>query len=180
MTHQFPPAGLPVPEPRKKRRWVWWLGGVFGVLMFLVVLGTIVGPPPDRTSANAPLTTTTAAPAPASSLPTTTPGVPITTTTTTSITTATTAVSTTEVPAPPPAPVAKTCTVPNVVGLVHQTAQDTMQAAGLFMLMEQDATGQGRMLVVDRNWRTTAQSVAAGSVVDCSTEILLSAKKLDE
>src|SRR5688500_18071720 len=49
MTHQFPPAGLPVPEPRKKRRWVWWLGGVFGVLMFLVVLGTIVGPPPDRT-----------------------------------------------------------------------------------------------------------------------------------
>ncbi|MFT7837398.1 hypothetical protein Q5530_14720 [Saccharothrix sp. BKS2] len=74
----------------------------------------------------------------------------------------------------------KTCTVPNVVGLVHQTAQDTMQAAGLFFLHEEDATGQGRLLVVDRNWTTTAQSVAAGEVVDCATRIVLSAKKIGE
>ncbi|MGM1061694.1 PASTA domain-containing protein [Saccharothrix sp. Mg75] len=78
------------------------------------------------------------------------------------------------------APAAKTCTVPQVVGMVHQTAQDTMQAAGLFMLREEDATGQGRVLVVDRNWTTTAQSVPAGQEVDCSTEILLSAKKTGE
>ncbi|MFJ6673312.1 PASTA domain-containing protein [Actinosynnema sp. NPDC091369] len=78
------------------------------------------------------------------------------------------------------APASKTCTVPDVVGMVHQTAQDTMQAAGLYMLREEDATGQGRMLVVDRNWTTTAQSVAAGQVVDCNTQILLSAKKTDE
>ncbi|WP_228122532.1 PASTA domain-containing protein [Saccharothrix syringae] len=79
---------------------------------------------------------------------------------------------------PPPAP--ETCTVPNVVGLVHQTAQDTMQAAGLYMLREEDATGRGRLLVVDRNWTTTAQSVAAGEVVDCDTTITLSAKKIGE
>ncbi|MFI9006437.1 hypothetical protein ACIGNX_04265 [Actinosynnema sp. NPDC053489] len=74
----------------------------------------------------------------------------------------------------------KTCTVPAVVGMVHQTAQDTMQAAGLYRLREEDATGRGRLLVIDRNWITTAQSVAAGEVVDCDTEILLSAKKTDE
>ncbi|MFC6090558.1 serine/threonine kinase [Saccharothrix lopnurensis] len=91
---------------------------------------------------------------------------------------------------PPPLPPAttaeaapatpKTCTVPNVVGLVHQTAQDTMQAAGLFFLHEEDATGQGRLLVVDRNWTTTAQSISAGEVVDCATRIVLSAKKIGE
>ncbi|XVV04125.1 PASTA domain-containing protein [Actinosynnema sp. CA-248983] len=79
-----------------------------------------------------------------------------------------------------PPPTAKTCTVPDVVGMVHQTAQDTMQAAGLYRLREEDATGQGRVLVVDRNWTTTAQSVPAGQVVDCTTEVLLSAKKIGE
>ncbi|HEX7304528.1 hypothetical protein [Lentzea sp.] len=77
-----------------------------------------------------------------------------------------------------PAPAVKTCTVPNVVGLIHQTAQDTMQKAGLFYLTEEDASGQGRLLVNDRNWKTTKQSVAAGEVVDCNTKILLSAEKI--
>ncbi|GAA3673422.1 hypothetical protein C8D87_1011028 [Lentzea atacamensis] len=75
---------------------------------------------------------------------------------------------------------AKTCTVPDVVGMIHQTAQDTMQAAGLFFLSEEDASGQGRLLINDRNWKTTAQSVAAGTVVDCNTRIKLSATKIDE
>ena len=79
----------------------------------------------------------------------------------------------------PTAPAVKTCTVPNVVGMIHQTAQDTMQAAGLFFLREEDASGQGRLLVNDRNWKTTAQSVAAGTVVDCNTQIKLSATKID-
>jgi PBP1b-binding outer membrane lipoprotein LpoB len=74
---------------------------------------------------------------------------------------------------------AKTCTVPDVVGMIHQTAQDTMQAAGLFLLSEEDASGQGRLLINDRNWKTTAQSVAAGTVVDCNTRIKLSATKID-
>lgn len=80
----------------------------------------------------------------------------------------------------PAAAANSTCTVPDVVGMVHQKAQDTMQAAGLYLLSEQDATGKGRVLVLDRNWITTAQSVPAGSVVDCTTKILLSAKKIGE
>lgn len=77
------------------------------------------------------------------------------------------------------APAGKTCTVPDVVGMIHQTAQDTMQAAGLYFLREEDASGQGRMLINDRNWKTVAQSVAAGTVVDCTTQIKLSATKID-
>src|SRR5215218_1404627 len=38
--------------------------------------------------------------------------------------------------------------VPNVVGKDHQLAQDTMQAAGLYLLREKDASGQGRMLIL--------------------------------
>lgn len=71
-------------------------------------------------------------------------------------------------------------TVPNVVGKDHQLAQDTMQAAGLYALAEEDATGQGRVLLLDRNWTTVAQKPAAGSCVSEDTRILLSAKKDDE
>ncbi|MFC5288296.1 hypothetical protein ACFPM7_14645 [Actinokineospora guangxiensis] len=72
------------------------------------------------------------------------------------------------------------CTVLDVVGMVHQDAQDTMQRARPYILMEEDATGQGRMLVLDRNWVTTRQSEPAGSEVDCMTEILPHATKAGE
>ncbi|CCH27602.1 hypothetical protein ABZ816_07980 [Actinosynnema sp. NPDC047251] len=64
--------------------------------------------------------------------------------------------------------------------MVHQTAQDTMQAAGFYRLREEDATGQGRLLVVDRNWTTTAQNVEAGKEIPCDTVVVLSAKKTGE
>lgn len=67
--------------------------------------------------------------------------------------------------------------VPNVVGKDHQLAQDTMQAAGLYNLAEEDATGQGRVLLVDRNWTTVAQSPKAGSMVNEDQTIVLRAKK---
>lgn len=108
-----------------------------------------------------------------------TPPATTTTTTSTSVTTTSTSTAVTE-PPPTVTQAARMCTVPDVVGMVHQTAQDTMQSAGLYRLREQDATGQGRLLVVDRNWTTTAQSVAAGQVVDCDTEVTLSAKKAGE
>ncbi len=189
MTQQFPQPG-PFPEqPRKRRRWPWWVGGAFAALVGLVILGNIVGPPPARNTAGSEQLTTAQAPPPAT---TTTTTAPVTTTSaptpTTTVPTTTTTVApppvTTTVAAPPPAPEpvqqAAMCAVPNVVGLVHQTAQDTMQGAGLFMLREVDATGRGRALLVDRNWQTVAQSVPAGAVVDCMTEVVLSAKKIGE
>lgn len=68
-------------------------------------------------------------------------------------------------------------TVPNVVGKDHQLAQDTMQSAGLYSLAEEDATGQGRSLLFDRNWTTVAQDPAAGACVSEDTTVTLSAKK---
>ncbi|SDN25623.1 PASTA domain-containing protein [Allokutzneria albata] len=94
--------------------------------------------------------------------------------------------------APPPvvpAPVSPTSkvqveagsvTVPNVVGMEHQKAQDTMQAAGLRNLAEEDATGRKRLLINDRNWVVVTQEPAAGAVVPKTTKVLLKSKKKDD
>ena len=70
--------------------------------------------------------------------------------------------------------------VPDVVGKNHQYAQDTMQAVGLYNLDEEDATGQGRMLLWDRNWEVVEQVPAAGTMVTEDTVILLRSKKIGE
>ncbi|QWF79278.1 PASTA domain-containing protein [Amycolatopsis sp. CA-230715] len=72
---------------------------------------------------------------------------------------------------------AKSATVPDVSGMDHQSAQDTMQAAGFYNLREVDGTGKGRMLLVDRNWVQTGQSPAAGTVAPTDTVITLTAIK---
>ena len=68
-------------------------------------------------------------------------------------------------------------TVPDVVGKDHQLAQDTLQAAGLYSLDEEDATGQGRLLLFDRNWTAVRQKPAAGERVSSSETITLYSKK---
>jgi hypothetical protein len=67
--------------------------------------------------------------------------------------------------------------VPDVVGWDHQAAQDRMQAAGLYNLDEEDATGQGRLLLWDRNWTVVWQSPAAGTLVSPYQLIVLYSKK---
>lgn len=56
-----------------------------------------------------------------------------------------------------------------MVGKDHQLAQDTMQAAGFYMLMEEDASGQDRLLMLDRNWTTVRQRPKAGRSTHEST-----------
>jgi PASTA domain-containing protein len=68
-------------------------------------------------------------------------------------------------------------TVPNEVGKNHQAAQDDMQAHGLYNLSEEDATGQGRMLILDRNWHVVSQSPAPGTKVSEDATITLRSKK---
>ena len=67
--------------------------------------------------------------------------------------------------------------VPDVEGKDHQLAQDTMQGAGLYNLSEEDATGQGRVMLVDRNWTVVEQSPGAGECVSTDATITLRAKK---
>jgi beta-lactam-binding protein with PASTA domain len=72
---------------------------------------------------------------------------------------------------------AKRVKVPDVSGMNHQDAQDTMQRAGLYNLREVDGTGQGRMLVLDRNWVQTGQDPAPGTEVPADTVVTLTAVK---
>jgi len=78
------------------------------------------------------------------------------------------------VPAPTSAALIK---VPDVSGMNHQDAQNAMQKAGLYNLREVDGTGQGRALLVDRNWVQTGQDPAAGTEVPADAVITLTAVK---
>lgn len=70
--------------------------------------------------------------------------------------------------------------LPNVVGMNLQEGQDTLQAAGFYVLNDKDATGQNRLQVFDRNWVVTKQKPAAGRRVSTDTLITLYAKKIGE
>ena len=71
-------------------------------------------------------------------------------------------------------------TVPNVVGLDHQAAQDALQGEGLYNLDERDCTGQGRVLLFDRNWEVVSTDPAAGTPVSEDTKITLCSVKQGE
>jgi hypothetical protein len=71
-------------------------------------------------------------------------------------------------------------TVPNVQGKNHQLAQDTMQAAGLYNLVEEDCSGQGRALILDRNWQVQKQSPAPDTRVTADKAITLCSQKIGE
>ncbi|WP_283133210.1 PASTA domain-containing protein [Rhizohabitans arisaemae] len=76
-----------------------------------------------------------------------------------------------------PDPKARITVIPNVVGLNHQTAQDRLQAAGFYNLREEDATGQGRLLVFDRNWVVVSQTPRGGTRHRLDAKIVLRSKK---
>jgi len=83
-------------------------------------------------------------------------------------------------PPTPAAPSVRLIKIPAVVGKNHQLAQNTMQAAGLFDLREEDATGQGRLLIWDRNWVVVRQTPPAGRRVRPDAVITLFSKKIGE
>lgn len=70
--------------------------------------------------------------------------------------------------------------VPGVIGMDHQAAQNRMQAAGLYNLRELDGTGQGRLLIWDRNWVVIDQRPAPGSTATENTKVTLISVKDDE
>ena len=73
-------------------------------------------------------------------------------------------------------------TMPNEIGKVLQAAQDDLQRVSgnpLYYSASTDATGAGRMQIVDRNWKVCTQNVPAGTIVTDQT-ISFGAVKLDE
>lgn len=73
----------------------------------------------------------------------------------------------------------ETATLPNLVGQDLQAAQDAAQAAGFYVLDDQDASGQNRLQVFDRNWTVCSQEPAAGTH-PTDTAVTLYAVKDDE
>lgn len=69
-------------------------------------------------------------------------------------------------------------TVPNVVGMDLQSAQELLFPA--LRTTSYDNTGQGRRQLVDSNWIVVRQEPAAGSVVLTLTDIALYVEKIGE
>ena len=75
---------------------------------------------------------------------------------------------------------AETFTMPQLVGLNLQLAQDTLQNLGSYAMDQQDASGLGRIQVLDSNWQVCTQSPAAGEDTPTDTLVVLASVKLDE
>lgn len=102
------------------------------------------------------------------------------------------------VPAPPPAPVtitypasvpppttepAASWTMPDLVGMKLQEAQDTIQELtgyGIAVTASHDATGANRMQLSDRNWKVCTQNVSPGAMITSDSRIDFGAVKLEE
>ncbi|WP_354643901.1 PASTA domain-containing protein [Kitasatospora camelliae] len=72
------------------------------------------------------------------------------------------AATTTPAGSPPASTATKTGTLPNLVGMGLQSAQDTAQAAGFYNLHSHDALGRSRNQIDDRNWKVCNQTPAPG------------------
>ncbi|OZE21060.1 calcium-binding protein [Rhodococcus sp. 05-2254-6] len=69
--------------------------------------------------------------------------------------------------------------MPSVVCMNLQSAQNAIQAAGIFYSRSVDASGASRMQVNDSNWIVVAQDPQAGVLVG-EGDALLSAVKIGE
>ena len=70
--------------------------------------------------------------------------------------------------------------LPDAVGLDLQLAQDTMQASGFYFLTSHDASGEGRLQILDRNWKVCDQTPAGGAPASPGSLIDFGAVKDDE
>jgi hypothetical protein len=71
-------------------------------------------------------------------------------------------------------------TMPNVVGVVLQTAQDKLQFLGSYVMDQQDAGGLDRLQLLDSNWRVCSQSPHPGTRVSATDTVTLASVKLEE
>jgi len=141
-----------------KKKWVWAVGAVLVIVAFAAGAASKSGETVAAPSASAPIAA--AAPAPVGTV------------------TATPDPSSPGAAAINPAP-AVLSVMPDVVCQNLQDAQDEIQRAGVFFSRSDDASGQARSQVIDRNWVVVAQTPAAGESVG-KMEAILSVVKTDE
>jgi vacuolar-type H+-ATPase subunit H len=74
----------------------------------------------------------------------------------------------------------ETFTMPDLVGMNLQDAQDILQNLGSILLDQEDASGKDRFQVNDSNWHVCTQDPAPGTDASISDTITLGSVKLDE
>lgn len=87
-------------------------------------------------------------------------------------------------PAEPVAPVEQApdpvkVPMPDVIGMNLQDAQDLIQESGVFFSRSEDATGAGRLQVIDSNWTVVAQTPAPGELIGEGDAVLSVTKNTD-
>ena len=70
--------------------------------------------------------------------------------------------------------------MPDVVGMNLQAAQNKLQALGFVDLDSYDATGQGRLQVIDSAWVVVEQTPPAGTSIPSGRYIRLGVKRPGE
>ncbi len=70
--------------------------------------------------------------------------------------------------------------VPDLVGKGLATAETDAQAAGFGSITTHDASGRGRIQILDRDWQVCSQAPPAGSSTSTATQLSLGVVKLDE
>ena len=73
-----------------------------------------------------------------------------------------------------------TFAMPEFTGVNLQLAQDTLQSFGSYLVDQEDASGLGRLQVLDSNWQVCSQSPVAGTSVSVDTVVLLASVKIGE
>jgi hypothetical protein len=84
---------------------------------------------------------------------------------------------------PPVTQTSASWTMPNLVGMGLQDAQDAVQELtgfGIVITTSHDATGENRMQVSDRNWKVCTQNIPPGATITRETRIDFGAVKLEE
>jgi hypothetical protein len=67
--------------------------------------------------------------------------------------------------------------VPDLVGVDHQLAQDTLQSEGYYFIEETDCSGQDRLLLWDRNWTVVEQTPPGGTEASVDDTVTLCSVK---
>ena len=160
----YPLHPPPAPPPKSSSTKILLIvGGVLAGLCLLGIIAAAIG----GNKANEELQTVATGPTVTTIAPTTALAL------TTTVAPTTTVAATTLPPATVPATASAPATVPGTrrmpaipCGTDLQAAQDQVQSeAGIFKSRSQDATGQGRLQVIDRNWTVISHSPSAGTPI---------------
>lgn len=82
----------------------------------------------------------------------------------------------------PPAAAESSWTMPNLIGMDLQGAQDAIQSVSggqVWFSSSTDLTGQGRAQLSDRNWQVCSSTPAPGATLTASTSIDFGVVRID-